>query len=71
MGTKAMTVRLDAEQAEALEQVAQVDQVPVAEAVRKAVESHIDTRRHDPEFRVRLKASLERNREILERLAEM
>lgn len=71
MTTKAMTVRFDAEQAEALEQVANIDRVPVAEAVRKAVESHIDTRRQDPEFRERLKASLERNREILERLAEM
>lgn len=71
MSTRAMTVRFDERQAEALEQVANIDQVPVAEAVRKAVESHIDARRQDPEFRERLKASLERNREILERLAVM
>jgi hypothetical protein len=33
------------------------------------VAAHIEARRSDPDFRRRLKASIERNREILERLA--
>ena len=37
--------------------------------IQRAVAAHIEARRSDPEFRQRLKASMERNREILERLA--
>ena len=47
---KAMTLRLDADQAEALEYIAEVDGVSVSEAVRDAIESHIETRRADDEF---------------------
>jgi hypothetical protein len=67
--TKAMTLRLPGQQARELETVAQIDQVPVAEAVRSAIEAHIEARRHDPEFRSRLRKSLEEQKDILERLA--
>lgn len=66
---KAMTVRLPADQATELEAVARVDEVPVSEAVRKAIAAHIETRRKDKEFRSRLKRLIEQNREILDRLA--
>ena len=49
--------------------VAEVDGVPVSEAIRQAITEHIETRRRDAAFRARLKASLERNRKILEKLA--
>jgi predicted DNA-binding protein len=65
---KAMTVRLDTDTAEQLEAVAQVEGVPVAEVIREALVEHIQTRRNDAEFQKRLKASLERNTTILERL---
>lgn len=68
--TRAMTVRLPSTQARELEAVAQVDGVPVAEAVRSAIEGHIVSRRADEEFRARLRRSLEENRDILERLAQ-
>jgi hypothetical protein len=68
--TRAMTMRLSATQAKELETVAQVDGVPVAEAVRSAIEGHIAARRQDEEFRARLRRSLEENRDILERLAQ-
>lgn len=67
--TKAMTLRLQSQQARELETVAQIDQVPVAEAVRSAIEAHIETRRQDPEFRDRLRRTLEEQKDILERLA--
>jgi predicted DNA-binding protein len=66
---KAMTLRLPLETAKDLEAIAQVDQIPVSEAVRSAIDAHIEARRKDSEFRKRLKQSIEENREILERLA--
>lgn len=68
--TKAMTLRLPAQQAKELEAVAQIDRVPVAEAVRTAIETHIRERRADEEFRARLRHALEEQRDILERLAQ-
>lgn len=67
--TKAMTLRLPGQQARELETVAQIDHVPVAEAVRSAIEAHIEARRQDPEFRDRLRKTLEEQKDILERLA--
>lgn len=69
MERKAMTVRIPAEQAAELEAVAEVDGVPVSEAIRQAIIEHIEARRKDEAFRARLKASLERNRRILQKLA--
>ena len=69
MKPKAMTVRMDPEQAAELEAVAEVEGIPVAEAIRNAIAEHIESRRQDEEFQSRLRASLERNREILEKLA--
>lgn len=66
---KALTLRLPVEQAEALEAVAGVDGVSINEEIRRAIAAHIESRRQDVEFRERLHASIERNREILERLA--
>ena len=67
---KAMTLRLPADQAEALELVAEVDGVSVSEAVRDAIDSHIESRRADERFQERLAASTARYQRILERLAE-
>ena len=66
---RAMTLRLLAEQADALEMVAEVDGVSMSEAVRDAIENHIDNRRADAGFQERLAASMERHRRILDRLA--
>lgn len=70
MDNKAMTLRLPAEQAEALAKVAEVDGVSVSEAIREAIEQHIAARAADEEFRARLAASMERNQRILDRLAK-
>jgi hypothetical protein len=70
MANKAMSVRLPDDQAAQLEAVAATDGMPVAEAVRQAVASHIESRRKDKAFQARLRASLERNRKILEKLSE-
>ena len=69
MTTKALTLRLPVDQAEALEAIAGVDEISINEEIRRAIATHIEARRQDKEFRERLRASLDRNREILERLA--
>ncbi len=67
---KAMTVRLTDEQAMDLEAMAQAEGIPVAEAVRQAVAAQIEARRKDKAFQARLRASLGRNRRVLQRLAQ-
>ena len=69
MMPKAMTLRLSDEQAAELEAVARIENVPVAEEVRRALAVYIAARRKDKAFQARLKASIERNEEILRRLA--
>lgn len=69
MTMKSRTLRLPIDQAEALEAIADVDKVSVNEEIQRAIAAHIEARRADPDFRRRLTASLNRNREILERLA--
>lgn len=66
---KAMTIRFEDQQAEELEAVAKVDGMPISEAIREAIDKHIEDRRKDKAFQARLRASLDRNREILEKLA--
>jgi hypothetical protein len=69
MATKAMSLRLTADQAAELEAVARTDEMPVSEAVREAIDAYIAARRADKEFQKRLKRRLEEDREVLERLA--
>jgi predicted transcriptional regulator len=66
---KSFTLRLPAPLADELATVAEVDSVPVQQAVRDAIAAHIEARRTDKAFQERLRASAERHREILERLA--
>jgi hypothetical protein len=69
-GTKAMTLRLSSETARELETVARIDGVSVSDAVRRAIDAHIDARREDRAFRDRLEKSIEEHRDILERLSK-
>lgn len=66
---KSMTLRLSAEQADELEAVARAEGITVSDAVRDAISEHIERKRNDTAFRERLRAVMERDREILERLA--
>jgi hypothetical protein len=67
--TKSFTLRLPAPLADELATVAEIDSVPVQQAVRDAIAEHIEARRKDKAFQERLRASADRHREILERLA--
>jgi predicted DNA-binding protein len=67
--SKNMTLRLPDDQAADLEALARAEGIPIAEAVRQAIVAQIEARRQDEAFQVRLRASMERNHSILERLA--
>ena len=69
MTTRARTLRMPVEQSEALEAIANIDGMSVNEEIQQAIAAHIEGRRNDADFRRRLQASVERNKEILERLA--
>jgi predicted transcriptional regulator len=62
---KAMTIRLSADQAEALETVATVENVPVSEVIRSAIATHIESRRKDPDFQDGLKDRIDRAQKLL------
>jgi predicted DNA-binding protein len=66
---KNMTLRLSGEQADQLEAVARAEGISVSAAVREAIREHIERKREDEAFRDRLRNVMERDREILERLA--
>jgi predicted DNA-binding protein len=65
---KAMTLRLPSIQAAELEKVAQIEDRPVSETIRTAIDEYIEKRRDDPEFQANLKRILDHDREILRRL---
>ena len=68
--TKDMTLRLMLAQARALEAVARVDEIPVSEAVRRAIDAHIEARKADDAFRQRVAKIIDEDREILHQLAQ-
>jgi hypothetical protein len=66
---KTMTLRLDDERAALLELVARADDKSLTEAVRDAIDRHIEERRKDEQFKERLRQRHETERALYERLA--
>ncbi len=66
---KTMTLRLDDERAATLELVARADDQSVTEAVRVAIDAHIEERRRDTAFIERLHRHHEEERALYERLS--
>ncbi len=67
---KTMSLRLDADQAAALELIARADDASVSDTVRAAIDQLIAERRADAAFQKRLAAIVRRERDVLARLAE-
>ena len=65
-----MTLRLSDELAADLEAMARVDDVPVSEAIRVAIDERIKGRRDDKQFQARLRRQIAENQRALERLAQ-
>lgn len=67
---RTMTLRLTDEQAATLDLVARADGQTVTEAVRTAIDAHIEERRRDEAFRERLRRRHEQERALYERLSK-
>jgi hypothetical protein len=67
---KTMTLRLDDERAATLELMARAEDKSLTDAVRTAIDEHIESRKKDKAFMDRLKQRHERERELYERLAK-
>jgi metal-responsive CopG/Arc/MetJ family transcriptional regulator len=67
--TKVMTVRIDDELNDEVNAVARADDIPASEVVRAALYHYIAERKSDPRFQSRLRELLEKDREVIERLA--
>ena len=61
-----MTIRLSADQADELETVAAVDDQPVSEVIRAAINAHIAQRKQDENFQEGLRARIERAQRMLD-----
>lgn len=68
--TKTMSLRLDEDQARALEAAAMAEETTVSQVVRDAIDERLEQLRNDENFQARLKSALDRNREALELLAK-
>ncbi|MBT9503144.1 MAG: ribbon-helix-helix protein, CopG family [Burkholderiaceae bacterium] len=65
--SKAMTIRLSEEQAEELETVANVENLPVSEIIRAAIASHVKQRKQDPAFQSSLRDRILRAQRFLQK----
>ena len=70
MANKAISVRLPDEMAAELAAIGRVQDIPISEVIREAIENHIVTRRTDKKFKQQIKKRLEEDRQLLERFAE-
>ncbi len=65
-----MSLRLEDDQARALNALAMAEEASVSEVIRDAIADLIEKRRADADFQERLKQAVERNREALDLLAK-
>jgi Ribbon-helix-helix protein, copG family len=70
MERRAYTVRIPADEAADLEAVAAAEGLSVSEEIRQAIADHVAIKRKDKAFRARVRAVIEQNQRVLERLAE-
>lgn len=70
MASKTITLRIDADKAEEIEAIAAANGTTSSATIRSAIDEMIAEARADEAFQKRLKASIERNQKVLERLAK-
>jgi uncharacterized protein (DUF1778 family) len=70
MARKPITIRLNDEEAELLEQAARIDAVSQNEFVRQAVLDRIAARKADPAFQAAVRRAVKANQRVFERLAQ-
>jgi len=68
--TKTVLLRLEAELADRLKALAEVEGRSVSEVIREAIADHVERRRRDPEFRELLAEAHVRHRRLMRLLSE-
>lgn len=68
--TKNLTVRLPDELATDAEAIARAEGTSLNETIKDALADAVARRRKDPEFKKRLREIIDRDRELLDRLAQ-
>lgn len=63
---KAMTIRLSVEQAQELETVATVDDLPIVDVIRAAISEHVESRKKDSAFQHNLRQRIEQAQSMLD-----
>lgn len=63
--TKALTIRLAADQADALETVARVQNLAISDVIRSAISEHIEQQKSDPTFQDSLRERIQRAQKLL------
>lgn len=67
---KTMTLRLEDERAAEIETIARADNVSISDAVRDAIDRHIEARRNDKIFQDRLRKLIKEEQGVFDRLAK-
>lgn len=67
---RAISVRISDEMVDELDQIARISGVSISEVIREAICGYFSACRTDERFQARLRERLEKDREVLERLAE-
>lgn len=67
---KTLSLRIDDEQARALDALAMADETSVSDVIREAIADRIEKRRADKGFQERLRQAIARNQEALDLLAK-
>jgi hypothetical protein len=68
-GTANILLRLDAELADKVKTIAQVEGRTVSDVVREALAAHVDARRKDPNFSKLLRRNMAKHKRVLDDLA--
>jgi predicted transcriptional regulator len=67
--TKATSIRIEEDLKAEVDAVARADDVPASEVIRAALYRYIAERKTDPQFQSRIRELLQKDREVIERLA--
>ena len=63
---KNMTLRLDQELAARVEAIAEIEELPIAEVIRSALKEHIEIRKRDSEFQLKLRKKVAQQQQVSE-----
>lgn len=67
---KTMSLRLDSRKAAEIEAIARADDMSISDAVRDAIDTHIEAKKNDKQFQDRLRQLIKEEQGVFDRLAQ-